>query len=900
MMLDHAYPNLVKAEENDLMVLHHMDNETLIRLSKYTTNWPEPKTKTEFFGFIKDEKYEDPDPVNHLKWKNDAEMKEKSAADELTKLEDFSGTRNERFTKVEKEKKRGGKRTPKVQTEEGSSSQSQKKRKKKAVETMLVDEPEEDETEANVEIDHDQLSPETGRLMRDIDDTLEAKKTASEKVVGDEEKSLSGSEHEVDAKVDKWIKENYDPRDRETQKKRKRRSGDDDDETYVPPEDVQVVAPPSSGESKVLEKLDDFSFVNDDLVKELQKKVDEIDADQADIDILKVRIAELEEEKARRDEQNEYFKLKNKELEANNAMKEHEAYMMKKVLENLIGKAIEQRFEEIELEEVRARRKAEIEAEMKDKGKSVPVEGVAQVTERAIIVSEPTKDPETSILDPCPICSVSDDVYSVHSDDDDDGNDDDDQGASGIKVTEASNEEKIDEYLHDDANEEPENASGKGEHDDAENVDQSTRLILRLEHDVEEGEILHTYIRAEIIKMTHIEDNEFNFDFEEELNKFDINQQPEYQYKYVEDVDNYDKVEVEDWSDEDQSENINVDTSSFPTLAEFFSQANEDELRRKVVESVKNKSFQEMSKEEQHEERKKWFRIDTERKFKRPLKYYKTDREVSLGDIISWGYLPQVNAYAIRREFGVQYFQYIQDIMSLPWWDVEELPKVRTLSYPVRVHDMPTWGLMKFEAFKEFKHWKPHLPKKVKRIDPVTGIEETILQIKKPRVLKNIPLPKMEQNFHEGFVCWVYSCMTTEAVIVYKVGNDSRYIHLYDPMWIVNFSTKDIECLFVNKIGYKAEDKDQALQFQKVVTICFQKGIKSENMWLSKWRKIDKEEFLKAKKERKEHEEKDRTASFTVVQRLAEEEKKVAKEKEKLKKVLWKKPKRHEEKFKSL
>ncbi|XP_035842134.1 trigger factor-like [Helianthus annuus] len=259
-------------------------------------------------------------------------------------------------------------------------------------------------------------------------------------------------------------------------------------------------------EDITLEKLDDFSFVNDELVKKLQKKVE---ADQADIDILKVRIAELEEEKARRDEQNEYFKLKNKELEANIAKKEHEAYMIKKVLENLIGKPIEQRFEEIELEEVRARRKAEIEAKMKDKGKGVPVEGVAQVTERAIVVSEPTKATETSILDPCPISSVSgeiddddeddeeeddddilkddaDDVYSVHSDHDDDGNDDDDDdddlSTSGIKVTEASNEEKIDEYLHDDANEEPENASGKGEHDDAdkddENVDQSSRLIV--------------------------------------------------------------------------------------------------------------------------------------------------------------------------------------------------------------------------------------------------------------------------------------------------------------------------------------------------------------------------------------------------------------------------------------
>ncbi|MFS7999543.1 hypothetical protein Hanom_Chr12g01167541 [Helianthus anomalus] len=168
--------------------------------------------------------------------------------------------------------------------------------------------------------------------------------------------------------------------------------------------------------------------------------------------------------------------------------------------------------------------------------------------------------------------------------------------------------------------------------------------------------------------MTHVDENNFEFDFEEELNQFDINQQPEYQNKYVEEADNYDKVEVEDWSDEDQSEN----------------------LRRKVAESVKNKSFCEMSKDEQREERKKWFRKDTERKFKRPLKYYKRDREVSLGDIISWGYLPQVNAYAIRREFGIQYFEYIQDIMSLPWWDVEELPKVRTLSYPVRERYMPT------------------------------------------------------------------------------------------------------------------------------------------------------------------------------------------------------------------
>ncbi|MFS7967442.1 hypothetical protein Hanom_Chr09g00785801 [Helianthus anomalus] len=85
-------------------------------------------------------------------------------------------------------------------------------------------------------------------------------------------------------------------------------------------------------------------------------------------------------------------------------MKEHEAYMMRKVLENVIGKPIEQQFEEIELEEVRARRKAEIEAEMKNKGKGAQVEGVSEVTERAIVPSIVSESP---IQDPCPISSVS-------------------------------------------------------------------------------------------------------------------------------------------------------------------------------------------------------------------------------------------------------------------------------------------------------------------------------------------------------------------------------------------------------------------------------------------------------------------------------------------------------------
>ncbi|MFS7977775.1 hypothetical protein Hanom_Chr10g00907921 [Helianthus anomalus] len=240
---------------------------------------------------------------------------------------------------------------------------------------------------------------------------------------------------------------------------------------------------------------------------EYSSQLKKVEADQADIDILKVRIAELEKERAQRDEQNEYFKLKNKELKAINTKKEHEMYMMNKVLEKLIGMSVEQRFEEIQLEEVRAQRKAESEAEMKNKGKGVQVEGVTEVSERAIVVSEPTEDPETSILNPCPISAVSgvfdedvevddvvddgeeddeeyeeeddeevkkddaDDVFSASSHDD---NDDNDQCSTGIK---ASTEENVDDYLHDDVNEEPENAESEGEHDDTKNVDESNDMF---------------------------------------------------------------------------------------------------------------------------------------------------------------------------------------------------------------------------------------------------------------------------------------------------------------------------------------------------------------------------------------------------------------------------------------
>ncbi|MFS7947993.1 hypothetical protein Hanom_Chr06g00554701 [Helianthus anomalus] len=139
--------------------------------------------------------------------------------------------------------------------------------------------------------------------------------------------------------------------------------------------------------------------------------------------------------------------------------------MMNKVLENLLGKSVEQRFEEIEVEEVRARRQAAIEAEMKNKGK-----------EMDDVINEDVEDDEEEEEDDEADKDDTYDVFSASSHDDDD----DDQGTSGIKVTETSNEGNVDDYLHDDANEEPDNAGGEGENVDDQNVDEKEKSDIHI------------------------------------------------------------------------------------------------------------------------------------------------------------------------------------------------------------------------------------------------------------------------------------------------------------------------------------------------------------------------------------------------------------------------------------
>ncbi|MFS7997149.1 hypothetical protein Hanom_Chr12g01138321 [Helianthus anomalus] len=169
-------------------------------LARYHTNHPEPKKKAEFFWFLKDKNYQDPDPVEHQNWRNEKEMKEASYANELKILENFKETRNEWFLKGEK-KKRSRKATPKVQVEEGSSSQPKKKHQKKSVENMLVDESEEeDEAEAEVNVEGDvRLSPESAKFFKSLSEyNAETEKAAGDEGDNEDKSSSSSSDEDID------------------------------------------------------------------------------------------------------------------------------------------------------------------------------------------------------------------------------------------------------------------------------------------------------------------------------------------------------------------------------------------------------------------------------------------------------------------------------------------------------------------------------------------------------------------------------------------------------------------------------------------------------------------------------------------------------------------------------
>ncbi|XP_022028876.1 uncharacterized protein LOC110929985 [Helianthus annuus] len=264
MLIDHAYPEIDQNIKDDLLVQSHMSNDSLKQLARYHPNHPEPKIGAEFFGFIKNVNYVDPDLVDHKNWRNEEELKEAAYAEELKTLAEFKSIKNEWFVKETGRRRR--KATPKVQEGEGSSSKP-KKKQKKAAETLLIDEPEEDEPGVTVEDDlynagEDMMFNvhvlETGpTVTAEVDQAVNVE-AGKEKVIDDIEgddvdKSTTSSSSSSDDEIDETerLRRVQEATKQEKLLRKRKRQEKDDDDAYVPsPEHVSESQSPSVGQKK--------------------------------------------------------------------------------------------------------------------------------------------------------------------------------------------------------------------------------------------------------------------------------------------------------------------------------------------------------------------------------------------------------------------------------------------------------------------------------------------------------------------------------------------------------------------------------------------------------------------------------------------------------------------------
>ncbi|KAJ0663705.1 hypothetical protein HanOQP8_Chr13g0482961 [Helianthus annuus] len=204
------------------------------------------------------------------------------------------------------------------------------------------------------------------------------------------------------------------------------------------------------------------------------------------------------------------------------------------------------------------------------------------------------------------------------------------------------------------------------------------------------------------------------------------------------------------------------------------------------------------------------------------------------GKILSWMFVKEIHCVAIKREHGIQYFNSMLSIVSLPFYVVAALSKLEIINRSNYFGATLFVRKIKFERKKGWKDasYKPRFPiyQQIKfTLDLATNTARYKLIYQPTKVLNKIPLMPMEQNFLEEMALWCYDSDSHEVVIVFK--GDRENFRMLDPMWIVNMSANDISKLFWHDIFYEEKNAHQALQFQHVACYCFYRGIHAGSTW---------------------------------------------------------------------
>ncbi|XP_021996216.1 DNA ligase 1-like [Helianthus annuus] len=443
----------------------------------------------------------------------------------------------------------------------------------------------------------------------------------------------------------------------------------------------------AKAENVALKKdLEDHAEVIDKLSEDLEEHAKVIDRITAEFDEVNVKyetvneankmlhqmIGELHETTSN---ENEVLRKEIEALRADKVVKDEQL--------NMLYTRVETR---------RAEREKQLAEEAKQKKKDVTPEEI-KLSRRKIIEKRREEEEKEEEEDP----ELKDWFDAIDSYDANDDDDDDDQGATGLIIVKPSVQHTLDDFLNDQLNEQQEDqhheASSSSKQHAGDQVYLTLPKVIYLHAEVE-GELEEIRTRESMLEELGMDDGHMKFDIKDEIPP---SPKREYSFKFVNEADNFKDMIIEegsDVSDEDTPFHYSGVDDTFPKFNELFQSHNKDEVRRKIVERITTEGVPEtVSEENLLEERKKWFKVmPKERKYKTPLQYFTDHPDKSLGDILSWGYLEKLKVYVIRREHGVQYFEFLSDIKTLPWWDVEELMQMKNIKQfyyglDVKMHD---------------------------------------------------------------------------------------------------------------------------------------------------------------------------------------------------------------------
>lgn len=285
-----------------------------------------------------------------------------------------------------------------------------------------------------------------------------------------------------------------------------------------------------------------------------------------------------------------------------------------------------------------------------------------------------------------------------------------------------------------------------------------------------------------------------------------------------------DEVEMEDVTEEDYPTYHNENSDDLPDFAEYFRQHARAEDEAEQQARAENEAPQPEKPQEE------WVKKLLEAQRLKDLTpvaqfrpFYLLDKSFSKGRILSWAYFSDLKVFAVKKETGIDYFEKVTDLKTLPYPDMFELTRHDMLYCEGTGLPEYVQNRLRREFFK--KQWifmKPQWPKKKLSTTKFRASgEPAVIWIYKPaRVMKRIPLRRMPQNFSDRFIRWFYDCKRTEATIVLGLPNgDWEAVRVFDPMWLRNLSHKDIETLYNSRMGFAEAGKDQAMRFVNVIKV---------------------------------------------------------------------------------